>query len=156
MSALRRALGLGAISGLRSMSGPALVSRAAATGRLSLEGTTLAFLGSPRVSKALLVAALGELLGDKLPMTPSRTSPPPLLGRAASGALVGAALFASDGRRAAPGAAVGSSAAVAAAFAGERLRALAGDKTGLPDPVLALIEDAVVLLGGPRLLKGVG
>jgi len=155
VSALR-ALGLGAISGLRSMSGPALVSRAASTGRLSLEGTAFAFLGSSRVSKALLVAALGELVGDKLPMTPSRTSTPPLLGRAASGALLGAALFVSEGRRAAPGAVLGSSAAVAAAFAGERLRALAGEKTGLPDPVLALVEDAVVLLGGPRLLKGVG
>jgi len=156
VSASGRALGLGAISGLRSMSGPALVSRAAAAGRLPLGGTALAFLGSPRVSKALLVAALGEVIGDKLPMTPSRTSPPPLLGRAASGALVGAALFVSEGCRAAPGAVVGSSAAVAAAFAGERLRALAGEKTGLPDPVLALVEDAVVLLGGPRLLKGVG
>ncbi len=154
MSSLR-ALGLGAISGLRSMSGPALVSRAAATRRLSLEGTTLAFLGSPLVANTLLVAALGEFLADKLPMTPSRTSPPPLLGRAASGALVGAALFASYGRRAAPGAAVGSSAALAAAFAGERLRALAGEKAGLPDAVVALVEDAVVLLGGSHLLKGV-
>lgn len=155
MSMLRRTLGLGAISGLRSTSGPALVSRAAATGRLSLEGTTLAFLGSPRVSKTLLVMALGEFLGDKLPMTPSRTSPPPLLGRAASGALVGAALFSSEGRHAAPGAVVGSSAAVVAALGGERLRALAGEKMGLPDLVVALVEDAVILLGGPRLLKDV-
>ncbi len=150
-----RALGLGAISGLRSLSGPALVSRAAAKGSLSLEGTALAFLGSPGVSKALLVMVLGELVGDKLPVTPSRTALPPLLGRAASGALVGAALFASDGRHVAAGAAFGSSAAVAAAFAGERLRALAGEKTGLPDPVFALAEDAAVLLGGSHLLKDV-
>lgn len=150
-----RTLGLGAISGLRSMSGPALLSRAAAKGSLQLEGTAFAFLGSPRISKALLVLALGELFTDKLPVTPSRTSIPPLLGRAASGALVGAALFASDGRSAATGAALGSSAAVAAAYAGERMRALAGEKSGLPDPVVALAEDAIVLVGGSRLLKGV-
>lgn len=155
MSAPRKALGLGAISGLRSLSGPALLSRAAAKGNVSLEGTSLSFLGSPRLSKALLVLALGELIGDKLPMTPSRTALPPLLGRAASGGLVGAALFASDGRRATSGAALGSSAAVAAAFAGENLRALIGEKTGLPDAAVALAEDAVVVLGGLQLLKDV-
>jgi uncharacterized membrane protein len=155
VSASTKALGLGAISGLRSMSGPALLSRAAANGNLSLDGTALSFLGSPRVSKTLLAMALGELVVDKLPATPSRTALPPLLGRAASGTLVGAALFASNGRRAAAGAALGSSAAVAAAFAGERLRTLVGEKTGLPDPVVALAGDAIVVLGGLRLLKDV-
>ncbi len=155
MSASSKALGLGAISGLRSMSGPALLSRAAARDRLSLEGTRLSFLGSPRVSKTLLVMALGELVVDKLPATPSRTALPPLLGRAAMGALVGAAVFASDGRREAAGATLGSSAAVVAAFAGERLRVLAGGITGLPDPVVALAGDAIVLLGGLRLLSDV-
>ncbi|MDQ4126689.1 MAG: DUF4126 family protein [Actinomycetota bacterium] len=155
MSAPRKALGLGAICGLRSMSGPAFVSRAAANGSLPLDRTALSFLGSPRVSKTLLVMALGELVVDKLPATPSRTALPPLLGRAASGTLVGAALFASDGRRVAAGAVLGSTAAVAAAFAGERLRVLAGEKTGLPDPVVALAGDAIALLGGLRLLKDV-
>ena len=150
-----RALGLGAISGLRSLSGPAFVSRAASRGDLNLDGTFLAFLSSPRLSKALVLMELGELVGDKLPATPSRTSPPPLLGRAASGALVGAAVFVSEGRRATTGAALGSTAAIAGAFAGERLRALAVEKTGLPDPVVALAEDATVLLVGLRSLRDV-
>jgi uncharacterized membrane protein len=150
-----RVLGLGAISGLRSVSGPAFVSRAASRGGLNLGGTRLAFLGSPRLSKALVVMALGELVGDKLPATPSRTTLPPLLGRAASGGLVGAALFVSEGRRAAMGAALGSSSAVVASFAGERLRALVGEKSGLPDPIVALGEDAVVFLIGSRSLRKV-
>jgi uncharacterized membrane protein len=150
-----RAIGLGAISGLRSLSGPAFVSRAASRGHLDLDGTPFAFLGSSRVSKALILMELGELVGDKLPMAPSRTSPPPLLGRAVLGALVGAAIFVSEGRRAATGAALGSSAAIVAAFAGERLRALAVEKTGLPDPVVALAGDAIVLLVGLRLLRNV-
>ena len=147
-----KAIALGTISGLRSMSGPAFLSRAASQDRLNLEGTPLAFLASPRISKALVVMELGELVGDKLPIIPSRTSLPILLGRAASGGLVGAALFTSDGRRVTTGAAVGAAAAVTAALAGEQLRALAGEKTGLPDPLLALAEDAVVLLVGHRSL----
>jgi uncharacterized membrane protein len=150
-----RALGLGAISGLRSLSGPAFVSRAASRGDLDLDRTVFAFLGSPRVSKTLVLMELGELVGDKLPVTPSRTSPPPLLGRAASGALVGAAVFVSEGRRATIGSALGSTAAIAAGFAGEQLRALTVEKTGLPDLVVALGEDAIVLLVGLRSLRNV-
>ena len=150
-----KALGLGAITGLRSLSGPAFVSRAASRGDLDLSGTVFAFLGSPRIFKALFLTELGELVGDKLPATPSRTSPPPLLGRAASGALVGAAVFVSEGRRAMIGAALGSTAAIVAAFAGERLRALAVEKTGLSDPVVALAEDATVLVIGLRSLKNI-
>lgn len=148
-----RALGLGAISGLRSMSGPAFVSRVAAQGRLPLEGTRLAFLGSPRLSKVLTVLAAGELVGDKLPATPSRTSLPLLLGRAASGGLVGAALFASAERPATSGGILGAGAAVAGAFAGEKLRGLAGQKSGIPDPIVALVEDGVALLVGHRLTR---
>jgi uncharacterized membrane protein len=150
-----RVLGLGAISGLRSLSGPAFVCRAASHGHLDLERTPLSFLGSPRLSKVLILMELGELVGDKLPATPSRASPPPLLGRAASGALVGAVVFVSEGRRATIGAALGSTAAIVAAFAGERLRALAVEKSGLPDPVVALAEDAAVLVVGLRSLKNI-
>ena len=145
------ALGLGAISGLRSMSGPAFVSRAASRG--DLDGTPLAFLGSPLLSKALTMMQLGEIVVDKLPIAPSRTSLPPLLGRAAFGGLAGAAAFASQDRRIATGAVLGSSAAIAASFAGEGFRALAAQKAGLPDPVVALAEDAVVLLVGSRLSR---
>jgi uncharacterized membrane protein len=150
-----RALGLGAISGLRSLSGPAFVSHAASHGHLDLEGTPLAFLGSSRLSKILILMEIGELVGDKLPTTPSRTAIPPLLGRAVSGAVVGAAVFLSGGRRATTGVALGSTAAVVAAFAGERLRARTVEKTGFPDPVVAIVEDATVLLVGLRSLKNV-
>jgi flavin-dependent dehydrogenase len=50
---------------------------------------------------------------------------------------------------------LGSSAAIAAAFAGERLRVLAIEKTGLPGPVVALAEDAIVFLVGVRSLRDV-
>jgi|SRR5215211_6166244 len=149
----QKALGLGAISGLRSLSGPAFVSRAASRGDLNLDGTSLTFLGSSRLSKVLLLMGLGEIFGDKLPVAPSRTALPPLFGRAASGGVVGAAIFISEGRRASTGAAVGSTAATVAALAGERIRALAVEKTGLPGPVVALAEDAIVFLVGFSSLR---
>ena len=149
---VRRALALGAISGLRSASGPAFVGRAAGRGDMDLEGTRLAFLGRPLLSKALTLAQLGEMVGDKLPATPSRTSWPPLLGRAVSGGLVGAAVFVSEGGRATTGAILGSSAAVAAAFAGENLRSLVVSASGLPDVGVGVAEDAVVLVTGSRAI----
>ena len=145
-----KALALGAISGLRSASGPAFVGRAASRGDMDLDGTFLAFLGSARLSKMLTLAQLGELVADKLPATPSRTGWPPLLGRAALGGLAGAAVFLSAGRGAATGAILGSSAAGAAAFAGENLRSLVVDISGLPDLGVAIAEDAVVLVVGSR------
>jgi uncharacterized membrane protein len=148
-----KALALGAISGLRAASGPAFVSRAASRGDLDLGGTPLAFLGSPRLSKALTVAQLGEMIGDKLPATPGRTALPPLLGRAASGGLVGAAAYVSESRSVVTGAVLGSAAAVVAAFAGEKLRAIVGQKTGLPDALVAVAEDAVVFIVGSRTSK---
>jgi len=145
-----RALALGAISGLRFASGPAFVSRAANRGAMDLGDTPLAFLGSTRLSNVLALMELGEIVVDKLPVAPSRTKLMPLLGRAASGGLAGAAAFVAEDRRATVGVLLGSSSAIAAAFTGEGLRALAGRKAGLPDPVVALAEDAVVLLVGFR------
>ena len=95
---------------------------------------------------------IGEMFVDKLPVAPSRTSPPPLLGRAASGAFVGSALFVSDGRRAVMGGALGAVSALMGAYVGERLRLLGAERTGIPDPVVALVEDGVVLFGAARLL----
>ena len=101
----------------------------------------------------LRIFEIGELIVDKLPVTPSRTSPPPLLGRMASGALVGAALFASEDRDTAVGGLLGAAAALASAYAGESLRVRAAQRLGVPDPFVALIEDAIVLIAGARLLR---
>ena len=148
------ATGLGAVAGLRSMAAPAALSRAAQRGDVDgLQDSPLAALGSSKVSTLLTLFEVGELIGDKLPMTPSRTSAPPLLARATSGAFVGAALFVSGGRRPAVGSALGAASAVAAAYAGERLRSAGAQKLGVPDLPLALVEDAVALFGARRLLR---
>ena len=151
---LIKTLGLGAIAGMRSMAAPAALSSAVERGDVGgLEDTPFAALGFPGVSRALLLLEIGEMIVDKLPIAPSRTSPPPLLGRAAFGAFVGAALFVSEGRRAAVGGVLGAVSALAGAYAGERLRLLGAERLGIPDPVVALLEDGVVLFGAARLLR---
>ncbi len=86
------ALCLGVVSGLRAVTSPAVVSWAARMGVLALGGTHLAFLGYAATPWILTVLALGEIVNDKLPGTPSRTIPPQVAGRVVSGALVGAAI----------------------------------------------------------------
>lgn len=146
--------GLAAICGLRSIAGPALLSRAVRRGDIQgLEGTPFAALESPKVSAALQLLMVGEMIGDKTPFVPSRTSVPSLLGRALSGALVGAVLFLDAERRPVSGAVLGVLSAVAAAYIGENFRAKGAEKLGVPDPILGLLEDSVVLFGGSRFLR---
>jgi uncharacterized membrane protein len=149
-----QAAGLAAIAGLRTMSTPALLSRALRRGNVEgLQSTPFAALGRPKVSTTLQLLMVGEMVADKTPFIPSRTSAPALLGRALSGALVGAALFAAGKRRPIPGAALGSLSAIAGAYAGENLRAKGAETLGVPDPILGLLEDGIVLFGGTRLLR---
>ena len=148
---LVRQVGLGAISGLRSMSGPAFVARAARGGGIPLQETRLSLFSSTWAGRVLTVLQAGEMVADKLPFTPGRTGPGPLLGRAGSGALVGSAVAASGDHRVWAGALVGAGSALVAAFAGERLRALIAQKTGAPDLLLGVLEDGVGLAVGHDL-----
>ncbi len=149
-----RTLGLGAITGVRSMAAPAILSRSAVEDRIgSLEGTPFAMLGSPRVSTALELLEIGEMIGDKTPIIPRRTSLLPLLGRAAIGAFAGATLFASGERPVAAGAALGAVLATAAAYAAAGARMQIIQRLGVPNVLAGLLEDGIVLFGGQRLLR---
>ncbi len=141
---------LGAVCGARTFTAPGM-------------GALLGRYGRGRVRQALLLAAGGELVGDKLPAIPPRTSPPALLGRVLSGAVMAGA----DRRPAStrPGwvlaAGVGATTAGLSAFATQRLRAAVGESSGLPDPVLGAAEDvfalavaALVMRGGPASPRG--
>ena len=147
------AVGLAAIAGIRSMAALALLARAIRRGDVpGLAGTPFAALGSGRVPVLLQALMIGEMVGDKTPFIPARTSAPALLGRALSGALVGAALWASSDRTAPPGALVGAASALAGAYAIDRLRSGATENLGVPDRVFGLLEDGLVLAVGTRLL----
>lgn len=146
---------MGAIAGLRSMTAPAVVAWGARLGRLQLEGAALAFLGSAVAAWLLAAAALGELVADKLPTTPSRTRPGPFAGRILTGALSGAALSAGNGGTLTAGAAAGALGAVAGTVGGYAARTRLVPALGVPDYVVAVAED-VVAVGGALLIVAAG
>lgn len=149
-----RALGIGAISGLRSLTAPALVSYLASQQRSSaLDASPLKSLASKETAGVLCVLAAGELVADKLPVTPNRTVPGSVVFRALSGALVGATICAEEGESPAAGAIFGMLGAVGATYAAYYLRKAADRETGLPDTIVALVEDAIAIGGGLSLLR---
>src|ERR671916_1633270 len=91
------ALLIGVVAGLRAMTAPAAVSWAASLGWISLGDTWLAFLGYRWTPWIFTILAIGELVTDQLPSTPSRTVPVQFGTRIVMGALSGAAVGASGG-----------------------------------------------------------
>lgn len=89
---------LGFVSGLRTMTSPAIVSWAARTGLLVVTSTPLAFMGAKWTPIIFSILAVGELINDKNPKTPSRKVPPQLIARMLSGGLVGATVGAGFGQ----------------------------------------------------------
>jgi len=133
------------------MAAPALLARSARSGDVPLSDT--AFGSLQRLSPVLQLLMIGEMVADKAPIAPSRNLAPSLVFRTLSGALVGAALFASEGRPGASGARLGAIAAVLSSLYGERLRVQGSKRLGVPNVVLGHLEDGIALLAGTRLLR---
>jgi uncharacterized membrane protein len=109
---------------------------------------------SPVGRGILFAAAAGELIGDKLPMTPSRIAPAGLVGRAAAGAFLGAAVGTigkQDLRFS--GAVFGAAGALVGSFVGWGARKLLTSATPLRDPAVALAEDVAVVSGSRAVLR---
>lgn len=138
-------LSIGIIAGLRSMMAPAAVSWAARHGWLNLEPTALAFLGYAFTPWILTVLALGELVTDQLPSTPSRKVPMQFGGRILTGGLSGAAIGAGNGQLFA-GLIAGVIGAVIGTLGGSAVRGQLATAFGSDRPA-ALIEDAVAIGG---------
>jgi len=143
----------GATAGLRTMSAPAMVCWGANFGWLSLTHSPLSFLTSKISLIVFTLLAIGELIGDKLPQTPSRLTAFPLIARVVFGALAGAALVITAGAPLGLGIAAGPVGALFGAFAGYHLRRALTVRAGLPDLPIALIEDLVAIGGGLFLVS---
>jgi uncharacterized membrane protein len=135
---------IGVVTGLRSMTTPAAVSWAARLGWLHLENTPLAVLGFAATPYILSVAAIGELINDKLPKTPSRKAPVPFAVRVLMGALCGAALGA-PGQALFGGLVAGALGGVAGTLGGYEFRSRLVKVTGGKDFPIALLEDAIAI-----------
>ena len=149
---LLTAAAVGAISGLRSTAAPALLTYELAGDAVGPAASGLeAMLTSKGVARGLTFVAGLEMVADKAPFTPDRTDPGPLIGRALLGSLTAAALAAHRRQPVALPALVGAAAAVGSAFAAFHLRRYAGERLNVPDRLLGLVEDAVVI-GAARAL----
>ena len=134
----------GIVSGMRSMGGPALVSHYLMQHSAeTLAWSPIGWIGTPRAALITKLLAAGEIVGDKLPMTPNRTAPGPLFGRVMAGALCGASLYMAAGKKPALGAALGVASAVIGAFGFFSLRMYLGRISKIPDPVIGTAEDAL-------------
>jgi uncharacterized membrane protein len=105
---LPRALLLGAVAGMRSQLPIALLGLESSRGRFDPgRGWLARRLATPGGVAAAVLSAVGELVGDKLPVIPDRTRPGPLAGWVAIGTLVGAAVYQDADRPVTYGAVVG-------------------------------------------------
>lgn len=126
-------LALGALTGMRSMAGPA----------------TLAYQHGGVLSRVLSTLAAGEMVADKTAAVGNRTDPMPLAGRAVMGAVVGGELARENHGNVIAGALLGASAAVAMAHIAFRVRRrLSGSSA-----VGGMIEDAVVMGLGAMIAR---
>jgi len=143
MTILISAFVLGIACGLRAIVGLAAVSWAASTQQLPLQGTWLSFLGNRITPYITSVLALGEIINDKLPKTPSRLVPPQFGARVVMGALTGAAIGLSQ-QHLALGLIAGVIGAIVGTLAGAKARAFTAKLFGRDLPA-ALLEDVVAI-----------
>lgn len=139
---------IGITAGLRALAPVAVVSWAAHLGWLPVQGTWLAFLASSITAYVTTALALAELVGDKMPTTPSRKIPVQFGTRIVTGALCGAAI----GAPAAifVGLVLGAIGAVVGTLGGAAARAALARAFGKDLPA-ALLED-LVAVGGAILV----
>ena len=137
---------IGVVAGLRSLTAPAAVSWAARLGWLHLENTWLAFLGFAATPYIFTVLALGELIADKLPKTPSRKALVGFSARILVGAMCGAA-FGAPSDALIGGLLAGVLGAVAGTLGGYEFRVRLVKATGGKDLPISLLEDAIAIGG---------
>ncbi len=126
-----RALLLGLVAGSRSMTPIAAIA-----------------LASRRHRAIALGLAGSELVGDKLPRTPSRLAAGPLVGRFAIGVFAGAWAVRTGGLAARMiGALLGACGAAIGAYGGHAARVRIGKRVRIADPWIGAAED-VLAVGG--------
>src|ERR1700759_5551810 len=142
---------IGLFAGLRSLTAPAVTAWGAYVGWLKLH-SPLAWMGSVVTVGFFPFPALGELVADKLPKTPSRTAPPGLIARVLMGALCGACIAMAGEQGIAIGAILGVVGALVGCFGGYQVRKRLVAALGTPDYVVAVVEDVIAIGGSPWVI----
>jgi hypothetical protein len=134
--AFERAMRLAAVSGLRATFGVALLE--AAYNRPNRKGWA--------------VAAIGEMVVDKIPGVPSRASLPAMIPRAVAGGYVAQQIMEREGVSDPWAAPMGAAVASGVAALAPRIRGILSTVLGVPSPVIGLLEDYIALkVGGETL-----
>lgn len=145
---------LGFMTGARSMMPMCILCWFAYKHHVPLHNTW-AFWCENKISVIVFtVLAAGELVGDKLPMTPNRTAVFPLIARVCFGGLVGAIGATALHGAALEGILLGAISALAGTFAGFYIRSWIVTRFNVPDLPVALLED-VVVIGSCVLAMGI-
>ena len=142
---------LGIVAGMRTTLPWAMLAWSAQDGR---EGALPGFLTLGLGRGLLTAAAIGEMIGDKLPFVPSRLSPAPLVGRVVSGALGGAAIGRQARLSPVAGAAGGAVGAAGGALAGYGGRTYLARWLKVPFWLSGVAEDALAVWLGRAAAGG--
>jgi len=141
------ALLIGVVAGLRSVTAPAAVSWAVFLSWINLNHTWASWMGNIVTVVTLTILAVAELVNDKLPKTPPRTATPVFAVRIILGGLAGAVIGTAWGYRWG-GLGAGVIGAVLGTLGGYQARRRLVAARGGHDLPIALLEDAVAVLGG--------
>jgi uncharacterized membrane protein len=137
---------LGVVAGMRSQMPLALLAWRIRKDRAGGEPVGLpAVVERTWFAPLATMLAVGELIGDKLPMTPSRLSPGPLVGRIVFGGCAGAVAATLSRQTPAWGALAGACGALVGSFGGYHARRSIVSACGLPDPLVAVAEDSIAI-----------
>jgi uncharacterized membrane protein len=139
---------IGVVAGLRSLTAPAVLAWAAHRNWLNVHNTPLSFMASTAAMVIFILLAVGELIADQLPSTPSRTAPPGLIGRIVMGGLCGAGIAAAGMQSLVLGAILGVVGALIGTFGGYQARTGLVKALKVPDLVIATLADIVAIGGG--------
>jgi uncharacterized membrane protein len=147
-------LGVGLLAGMRSASAPAITSHILSHHRSKkIARSPLSFMQSDGVANGLKIMSVAEFIGDKLPTAPNRIKPVVLFARCISGALAGAGILKASGGNAVVGALLGGTTAFASTFGSFFLRKSVVKNSGVIDPIIGAIEDALVIGAGVELAR---
>ncbi|BBZ29077.1 membrane protein [Mycolicibacterium madagascariense] len=141
------ALLIGIVAGLRAMTAPAVVAWGAHLGWLDTSDRWSHWVGSWITVAVLTVFLVVELVTDQLPKTPSRTTPPQFVTRMVTGAFAGAVIGSAWHHTfiAIGGGIIGAVLGTLGGHAARRRLVAANGGRDLP---IALLEDAIAVLGG--------
>jgi len=136
---------LGAATGMRTFTPMAALCWFAFFGALQVDGTWASWTAKIFVAIIFTVLAIAELIGDKLPRIPDRTSMGPLLARLFFGGLAGAIIAATLNGSEFEGAILGVGGALVGAFGGYLIRREIVLKSSGRDWPVAVLEDLVTV-----------